>query len=603
MSQPADQPRARAIIRPDGSTEVALDGVSQTLYAASVEDARANLVQYLAYRAQPLGRSIWVDVDDPAGPVHLVVNPDASVGEQPAQEAAAPPVPPAPVVDDAPDETTIPPGEAPQGAAVDPAAMWGPRDAAAEPAGEAAGTPSPTAATADEPDVDPSPEAAAIPEDRTVPVGSVRAVMQAGAPFPPPQPSQQQTPPSPPVRVAEVQPRPMPTQAPSGPVPQPDMPTPAPWQASAGPNAAAPWAGSPAVAPQQPQPQPSVPQPGPVQPGLPQPGWSQGSGEQPGTPWGGGQPEATPQTRRQMRESFLRSEQTEAPATRGVRGALSRVGIRTQPSAAERSEREDVHAVSQHWPGVRTIAVVNGKGGAGKTPTTALLAATFARYSGAATIAWDNNETRGTLGWRTEQGKHENTVLQLIPRAEELMDPTARAGDISHYVHHQAADKYDVLRSNPSLLSSEQRITSGDVDAVHDVLGRYYRLIFVDSGNDESAGHWLQMIEKADQIVVPTIAKAEHAEAGALLLEALAARGGKAAQLAQRAIVIVSQAREKDANPSAAEIASGFTSWVPAVVTIPYAPAMVESVLRFDALAPRTKRAWLRAAAAVARQL
>jgi hypothetical protein len=194
-------------------------------------------------------------------------------------------------------------------------------------------------------------------------------------------------------------------------------------------------------------------------------------------------------------------------------------------------------------------------------------------------------------------------VLDLIPRAAELLEPSARAGDISHYVHHQAADKYDVLRSNPNLLSSEQRISGDDVDSIHDVLGRYYRLIFVDSGNDESAGHWLRMIDKADQLVVPTIAKPEHAEAGALLLEALTKRGGRSAELAQRAVVIVSQAREKDSNPSAADIARGFEGWVSSAVTIPYDRAMVENVLRFDALGSATQRAWLRAAAAVARQL
>ncbi|MGC0272430.1 AAA family ATPase [Pseudactinotalea sp. Z1739] len=304
--------------------------------------------------------------------------------------------------------------------------------------------------------------------------------------------------------------------------------------------------------------------------------------------------------RRELRESFLRTEQAEAPATQGVRGALTKVGIRTSPSAAERAERADVNAVSQHWPGVRTIAVVNGKGGANKTPTTALLAAVFARNSGAATLAWDNNETRGTLGWRTEQGKHEATVQELLPRGHALLDPAAKAGDISHFVHHQAADKYDVLRSNPNVLSAEQRITGEDVDLVHDVAGRYYRLIFIDSGNDESADHWLRMIDKADQLVVATIAKPEHAEAGALLLEALGQRDEHSARLAHGAVVVVSQAREKDVNPSVQQIADGFAGWVREVVTIPYDRAMVESVLRFESLGAETQRAWLRAGAAVA---
>ncbi|MFX5587196.1 hypothetical protein ABTE16_20865, partial [Acinetobacter baumannii] len=81
-------------------------------------------------------------------------------------------------------------------------------------------------------------------------------------------------------------------------------------------------------------------------------------------------------------QSFLTHEQMEEPATQGWRGALTRAGIRMSPSESERAERSDVLAVSQHWPGPRTIAVVNGKGGAGKTPTTVLLAAVFARHGG-----------------------------------------------------------------------------------------------------------------------------------------------------------------------------------------------------------------------------
>src|SRR5699024_10880632 len=117
-------------------------------------------------------------------------------------------------------------------------------------------------------------------------------------------------------------------------------------------------------------------------------------------------PEAAPASRREarlQRESFLTPTSTEAPASKGVRGLLSSVGIRMNPSAKERAEREDVRAISQHWPGPRTIAVANGKGGAGKTPTTIMLSAVFARFGGGTVLAWDNNQTRGTMPWRTEQ--------------------------------------------------------------------------------------------------------------------------------------------------------------------------------------------------------
>ena len=56
----------------------------------------------------------------------------------------------------------------------------------------------------------------------------------------------------------------------------------------------------------------------------------------------------------------LTQEQIEEPATQGWRGTLTRFGIRMSPNDSERAERSDVLAVSQHWPGPRTIAVVNG---------------------------------------------------------------------------------------------------------------------------------------------------------------------------------------------------------------------------------------------------
>lgn len=127
------------------------------------------------------------------------------------------------------------------------------------------------------------------------------------------------------------------------------------------------------------------------------------------------------QTRREARErSFLADARMSAPPPTGWQAFLARLGIKSGPSPEEISKWEDERAISQHWPGPRTIAVLNGKGGAGKTPATALLSAMFARAGGSGVLAWDNNVTRGTLGWRTESGPHEATVLDLIPRTDEL---------------------------------------------------------------------------------------------------------------------------------------------------------------------------------------
>ena len=315
-------------------------------------------------------------------------------------------------------------------------------------------------------------------------------------------------------------------------------------------------------------------------------------------------PEVHPyQTRRERRQSFLTQEQIEEPATKGWRGILTRMGIRMSPSNEEREERVDVAAVSQHWPGPRTIAIVNGKGGAGKTPTTVCLAAVFARYGGAGVLTWDNNQTRGTLGWRTEQGPHDATLLELLPQVPRLLGTGAQSADLAHYVHHQTRDRFDVLRSKPMELASAQRVSAEDVDAIHQVATKYYRLIFIDSGNDESDPMWQRMIDHTDQLVVATTTRDDHAEAGALLLEALAERDPKSAHLAENAVVVVTQADSKASPTDIKRVADGYQSMASAVITIPFDPAMVDGLLRYGSLRTATQRAWLSAAAAAARRL
>ena len=319
-------------------------------------------------------------------------------------------------------------------------------------------------------------------------------------------------------------------------------------------------------------------------------------------PGAGAQPDQHPQMRRE-RHSFLTEEQREEPATQGYRGALTRLGIRMSPSDTERAERADVQSVSQHWPGPRTIAIVNGKGGASKTPTTVLLAAVFARYGGAGVLTWDNNQTRGTLGWRTEQGPHEATLLDLLPQVDRLLSTGAQSADLAHFVHHQTRDRFDVLRSKPMALADEQRLEPDDVDAIHAVAAKYYRLIFIDSGNDESDPMWRRMIHHADQLVVATTTRDDHAEAGALLLEGLAPVSPKAATLARNAVVVVSQADPKATTADMQRVATGYGDLARETVSIPFDPAMVDGVLRHGSLRPATQRAWLAAGAAVARGL
>ncbi|MFT2708064.1 AAA family ATPase [Clavibacter zhangzhiyongii] len=314
-------------------------------------------------------------------------------------------------------------------------------------------------------------------------------------------------------------------------------------------------------------------------------------------------PADPPLTRRAARQSFLTREEVEEPATQGMRGTMTRLGIRMSPSEAERREREWTRLVSQHWPGPRTVAVVNGKGGVGKTMSTICLASVFARHGGAGVLAWDNNQTRGTLGWSTEQGPHDASILDLLPQVDRLLGTGAQSADLAHFVHHQTRDRYDVLRSKPEVLATQQRFDDTTVDLIHAVAAKFYRLVLIDSGNDETDPMWLRAIERADQIVVPTIGEAKAAESAALLIEGLAERGGHFAGLAERAVVVVSAHKHDLAPAELGKISDGFAPLARDVVTVPYDPALGADVLNYGALRASTQRAWLRAGAAVARGL
>lgn len=314
-------------------------------------------------------------------------------------------------------------------------------------------------------------------------------------------------------------------------------------------------------------------------------------------------PDTTPQRKEspQTRKSFITAGRSIPPATEGWRGALNMLGLRLPPGPAEAAMRVDVEAVSQHWGGPRTIAVVNGKGSASKTPTTACLAAVFARYGGAGALAWDNNETRGSLAWRTEGAAHQATVLDLLPRVDALMSSSAQYAELAHYVHHQPGDKYDVLWSDQSV-SGDHIVTAEDVEKIHQVAARYYRLIVMDSGNSERAPNWRAMVEKADRLVVPCTNVEDTAEAGARLIEALSTRDPQLARLAETAVVIVSQ-RTPGRDENLGRIVAGYRDMGLTVVTIPYDQGLTTGVIRFDALRDDTQRAWLRAAAEIARGL
>lgn len=307
---------------------------------------------------------------------------------------------------------------------------------------------------------------------------------------------------------------------------------------------------------------------------------------------------------RQTLPSFVGRPDAATPAQFGFRGLLNQVGFRFGPSPDERSQREDERSVARHWPGPRTVAVVNPKGGAGKTPTVICLSAVFARLGGSGVLAWDNNNSLGSLGWRTFDAGHEATVVDLLAQTEHFMTAAARSGDLSSYVHHQPADQYDVLRSDDRSGDQERHLVTGqEVDRLYAVAAKYYRLILMDSGNTERGDNWQSMIGHADQVVIPVKSVDDAAEGASRVLSALRAGNDHAQNLADRAVVIVLASDPSHEKTKLRQLAESFRPFVRSVETIPYDRALVEGRIRFSSMAPRTRRAWLRAGAEIAGEL
>ena len=308
--------------------------------------------------------------------------------------------------------------------------------------------------------------------------------------------------------------------------------------------------------------------------------------------------EPVPQLRRRSGSTFIDTrEPLRVEPTSGWRRVLSAVGIKVAAARADLEHEQARRAVSAQWGQCRRIAVVNGKGGVGKTSTTAMLAAVFGREGGGGVLAWDNNPTRGSLGWRTESAGHDATVQDLLEHANRLLDPNAPRALVADFVHHQTDDRYDVLRSNPQLLAIRQQIDVDEFDLLSRVVDRSYRLTVFDSGNDESASRWLRMVDWSHQLVIPTLPSPESAESAMLLLQELSDRDEHSRDLAEHAVVVVMR-NEPNPGKQIAEIKAGFDEVGVQVFEVPFDKAMKSGPLRYGTLAPETQEAWLQVAAA-----
>lgn len=286
----------------------------------------------------------------------------------------------------------------------------------------------------------------------------------------------------------------------------------------------------------------------------------------------------------------------EAPAEKGVRGML-----KMRPGTSERSERLAREMAATSFGRPVSIVVANPKGGAGKTPTTLLLAGGLGQARGGGVVAWDNNELRGNMHLRTHDTNPRATVTDMLQAMSMLTQPDARLGDVAAYLRHQVSGQYDVLTSATTTYA---QIEAKDFAQIHRLLSRFYRVLVIDTGNNEGSSNWREAMKAADVLVIPIKWKSLSCAAAVQMLEELERQGPGAQQLIQRAVVCVSNGPGDVNKEVEKQLRPYFQSRAAAVVDIPTDPHIAEEgPLDHAALQPTTRRAALELAAKVAEQL
>ena len=273
--------------------------------------------------------------------------------------------------------------------------------------------------------------------------------------------------------------------------------------------------------------------------------------------------------------------------------------INPGPGRAERRELDQIERIRKRLDAPKNIAVVNLKGGAHKTTSVLMLAATLGMFRGGSVLAWDNNETRGTLGWRGIPSDHHLTALDLLNNLDHFAGTDARVADLDKYVRPQGDMNFDILASDEDP-GSAASIDGDAFNRLNDTLSRFYRIKVVDTGNNVRASNWLAAVEGADQLVIVSTVREDTFNAAAWMIDELRMTGHK--KQVENAVTILSHSsRGKIDRVLRKRLLHHFGAHTRAVLEVPFEPHFVDGgSLEWAKLSKETREAWMNATATVA---
>lgn len=207
------------------------------------------------------------------------------------------------------------------------------------------------------------------------------------------------------------------------------------------------------------------------------------------------------------------------PARIGIRGRLNAVlNLRLAPKAGstEMRHRTAVAAITGPIPDFSVITLANPKGGVGKTPLAAGLAAVIAEHRGAGTLVCaDLAEIGGSLADRVATPPHQQQDVSALLTAAATAGGGIRPSTLSRHLVRQPSGE-DIIAGSQT--NTAAALGYDDGTSLANVLAQHREILIADTGNSSLAGSWQWAAAAANVLVVPVPLRRDAAAAAHRML-------------------------------------------------------------------------------------
>ncbi|MEV6072980.1 AAA family ATPase [Nocardia sp. NPDC052001] len=235
-------------------------------------------------------------------------------------------------------------------------------------------------------------------------------------------------------------------------------------------------------------------------------------------PQGGYQALPISLTSNELLADIAASRQAQLRSSTGMRGALNKVGFNLGLSPTE-LRTEDRHARIRRQLGTAyQVAVLNVKGGVGRTTTVAALGATFAALRPDRVAAIDANPDFGDLAARTSRHPFGLTLRDLAQ--ERHLDAFSAVQSFASITNSDLA-----VVASPWSPAAMESLTGSEYLAATETLRKHYNLLMVDCGTGVLGSAASAVLESSDSVVLVTPATVRGVTGAVATLEWLNAHG------------------------------------------------------------------------------